>query len=171
MNLVRFCLPACFLFGLAIFLTGCSSSSPPNAGTGTTGGKTGDKGPAETVKADSEEDGKAKAAAEALEKAGAKLVHKEGRVVRVELGPEGSDADLALLKDLRTVEHLTADKRGVTDKGLESLVGHPVLKSLDLTLSGIKDAGLAHLAGLPKLEEVNLKRCDFAVRGLRRWRR
>ncbi|MCE9524541.1 MAG: hypothetical protein K8R36_00635 [Planctomycetales bacterium] len=54
-------------------LAGCSSSPPPNAGTGTTGviskdgGKTGEKAPIETVKPTSEEDPKAKAAAESLE--------------------------------------------------------------------------------------------------------
>ncbi|MCE9524542.1 MAG: hypothetical protein K8R36_00640 [Planctomycetales bacterium] len=86
-------------------------------------------------------------------------------MVRVELGPEGSDADLLLLKDLPTVEVLVGDKRGVTDKGLESLAGHPGLKTLDLTLSGITNAGMAHLDKLPKLEEVNLKRCDITAPG------
>jgi len=119
----------------------------------------------ETVKASSEEDAKAKAAADALEKTGAKLVRKEGKVTRVELGPEGSDADLVLLKDLPSMEVLVGDKRGVTDKGLESLAGHPGLKTLDLTLSGITNSGLAHLANLPKLEEVNLKRCDITAPG------
>lgn len=157
--------PTFFSVGIAALLLGCSSSSPPNPGTGTTGGKTGEKAPAETAKASSEEDAKAKAAAEALEKSGAKLVRKEEQVARVELGPEGSDADLALLKDLPSVEGLVADKRGVTDKGLESLAGHPGLKTLDLTLSGITNAGLSHLANLPKLEEVNLKRCDITGPG------
>lgn len=165
MNTTRFFLSPSLLIGFAILLTGCSSSPPPNAGTGTTTGKTGDKVTAETVKATSEEDPKAKTAAESLEKAGAKLVRREGTVVRVELGPEGSDADLALLKDLPTVESLVADKRGVTDKGLESLEGHPTLKTLDLTLSGITNAGLAHLAKLPKFEEINLKRCDITAPG------
>ena len=146
-------------------LAGCSSSSAPNAGTGTTGGKTAEKDPTETVRNVSEESAPAKAAAAALEKTGAKLVRKEGQVVRVELGPEGGDADLALLKELPAVEHLTADKRGVTDKGLESLAGHAALKTLDLTLSGITNSGLAHLANLPKLEEVNLKRCDITSAG------
>jgi Leucine-rich repeat (LRR) protein len=154
-----------FSVGMATLLSGCSSSSPPNPVTGTTTGKTGEKAPTETVKANSEEDPKAKAAVESLEKSGAKLVRREGAVVRVELGPEGSDADLALLKDLPTVEALVADKRGVTDKGLESLAGHPGLKTLDLTLSGITNAGLSHLANLPKLEEVNLKRCDVSAAG------
>ena len=146
-------------------LAGCSSSPPPNAGTGTTTGKTSEKAPTETAKPTSEEDPKAKAAAESLEKAGAKLVRREGAVVRVELGPEGSDADLLLLKDLPTMEVLVGDKRGVTDKGLESLAGHPGLKTLDLTLSGITNAGMAHLDKLPKLEEVNLKRCDITAPG------
>ena len=156
---------------LIAVLAGCSSSPPPNAGTGTTsgvskdGGKSGEKAPTETVKTTSEEDPKVKASAEALEKAGAKLVRREGAVVRVELGPEGSDADLLLLKDLPTVEVLVGDKRGVTDKGLESLAGHPGLKTLDLTLSGITNAGMAHLDKLPKLEEVNLKRCDITAPG------
>ena len=150
----------------AAVLGGCSSSPAPHAGTGTTGGKTGEKDPTETVKSGSEENAQSKAAAAALEKTGAKLVRKEGQVVRVELGPEGSDADLALLKDLPKVEALVADKRGVTDQGLESLKGHPVLKTLDLTQSGIKNPGLAHLEGLPKIEEVNLKLCDFDVVGI-----
>lgn len=152
------------LFIVSIF-AGCSSSPAPNAGTETTGGKTAEKDPTETVKNVSEESAQAKAAAAALEKTGAKLVRKEGQVVRVELGPEGSDADLALLKDLPAVEALVADKRGVTDKGLESLAGHPALKNLDLTLSDITDAGLAHLVNLPKLEEVNLKRCNVTAAG------
>ena len=149
----------------AALIVGCSSSSPPNSGAGTTGGKTGEKGPTETVKVETKDEKKAKAAAESLEKTGAKLVRKEEQVTRVELGPEGSDADLALLKDLPSVEALVADKRGVTDKGLESLAGHPGLKTLDLTLSGITNAGLSHLANLPKLEEVNLKRCDVTAPG------
>jgi Leucine Rich repeat len=165
MNATRHFLAVPLLTGFAIFLTGCSSSPPPNTGTGTTTGKTGEEAPTETVKPTSKEDPKAKAAAESLEKSGAKLVRREEVVVRVELGPEGSDADLAMLKDLPTVEALVADKRGVTDKGLESLAGHPGLKTLDLTLSGITNGGLAHLANLPKLEEVNLKRCDITAAG------
>ncbi|MGI8981729.1 MAG: hypothetical protein ACR2FY_21070 [Pirellulaceae bacterium] len=150
---------------IAAVLGGCSSSPAPNAGTGTTGGKTGKEDPTQTVRSDSEESAQAKAAATALEKTGAKLVRKEGEVVRVELGPAGSDADLALLRDLPQVEHLTADKLGVTDKGLESLAEHPGLKSLDLTVSGITDSGLAHLANLPKIEEVNFKRCKVTAAG------
>ncbi len=146
-------------------LAGCSSSPTPNAGTRTATGKAGEKGPAETVKPASAEEPEAKTAAEALEKSGAKLVRKEGQVVRVELGPEGSDADLLLLRDLPSLEFLLADKRSVTDKGLESLAGHPGLKTLDLTTSGITNAGMAHLASLPKLEEVNLKRCDITAPG------
>lgn len=152
------------LAGATILLFGCSSSPAPNPGPGTTGGNGGEKKPVETVK--SEASPEAKAAAAALEKAGAKLVRRDDETVfRVELGPEGSDADLALLKDLPTVESLVADKRGVTDKGLESLEGHPTLKTLDLTLSGITNAGLAHLAKLPKFEEINLKRCDITAPG------
>jgi internalin A len=151
------------LLGLVFgaMLAGCSSS-PPNAGNGgSTGTKLAEKEPVETVK----EDPAVTAAVAALEKTGAKVIRKEGAAVRVELGPEGSDADLARLKDLPTVEFLVADKRGVTDKGLDSLTGHPGLKTLDLTLSEITDAGMAYLAGLPKIEEVNLKRCNLTSVG------
>ena len=157
MNITRHCLTAPLLIGFAIFLSGCSSSPPPNAGTGIkSNDKMTDKSPAETFKnsgegkTEAEEKPEAKAAAAALEKSGAKLVRRKGAVVRVELGNEGSDADLALLKDLPTVEALVADKRGVTDKGLESLAGHPALKTLDLALSGITNAGLAHLPSCPR---------------------
>lgn len=108
-------------------------------------------------------DGKQAAARAALEKHDAKLTEKDGKIVRVALGPEGNDADLALLQDLPTVEHLTADKRGVTDEGLAALKNHPGLKTLDLSISGITNAGLAHLQELPKLEEVILKRCDLTA--------
>lgn len=165
MNVTRCFFAAPVVAGFFILWSGCSSSSPPNAGSGTSGGKTGEKDPTETVKNETAENPQAKVAAEGLEKSGARLVRKEGQVVRVELGPSGSDADLALLKDLPAVESLVADKRGVTDKGLESLAGHPGLKTLDLTLSGITNAGLTHLVNLPKLEEVNLKRCDITSPG------
>ena len=151
-----------FLAVTAILAAGCSSSGP----AGGAGGKQTGTGATEMV---AEEPGvdkaKVDAAVAALEKTKAKVTRKEGRVVRVELGPSGSDADLAILKDLPTVEFLTADKRGVTDKGLEDLKGHPSLKTLDLTQSEITDAGLAHLGDLPKLEEVNLKRCNVTGAG------
>lgn len=162
--------------GIAALLAeaGCSSSSPtPSAAN--RGDKEGPHEPSETV---SQEKGGAQpkskdpnenettvAALAALEMSGANITRKEGRVIRVDLGPAGGDADLALVSDIPTLEYLTANTRGVTDKGLEKLKGHPALKTLDLTQSEIKDAGLAHLSELPKIEEVNLKRCNVTAAG------
>ena len=88
MNTTRLFLATPLLIGFAMLLAGCSSSPPPNAGTGATTGMTGEKAPAETVKATSEEDPKAKSAVESLEKSGAKLVRREGGIALQH--PDGS---------------------------------------------------------------------------------
>jgi Leucine Rich Repeat (LRR) protein len=91
----------------------------------------------------------------------------EGRVIGVDLDPASDgDADLALVKDLPHVRTLDATEvRGVTDKGLEYLEGHPGLRALKLERSSVTDAGMPYLQKIPNLEDLDIRRLGITVAG------
>jgi hypothetical protein len=89
-----------------------------------------------------------------------------GRLSAVDLGPSGSDADLAALARLATIEKLTAaNTRDVTNEGMKPVAKMPALRALDVEQTDVNDAGLAILASAPKLEDINLKKCDLTAEG------
>lgn len=76
------------------------------------------------------------------------------------LGAQGqvTDAMLAELAGIATLEALELSGcRGVTDRGLRSLVALPGLRRLDLSGTSITDAGLATLGELPQLRVLELR--------------
>lgn len=69
-----------------------------------------------------------------------------------------SDAELANLKALTLLEHLTlADNPQVTDKGLATVKGFERLRSLNLNKTSISDKGLAELRGLDGLRTLSVR--------------
>ena len=70
-----------------------------------------------------------------------------------------SDAGLARLAGLTTLERLNLDKTHVTDAGLAHLKSLVNLVSLRLNSNTITDAGLEHLAALTKLQELSVAYC------------
>src|SRR5436190_1767277 len=71
-------------------------------------------------------------------------------------GTAVSDADLACLEGLVTLQRIYLDGTQVTDAGLAHLAGLTDLESLWINETRITDAGLAHLRELDRLTEVAL---------------
>jgi cell wall assembly regulator SMI1 len=78
-----------------------------------------------------------------------------------------TDADLAHLPPLPTVEQLDLRYTYVTDAGLAHLARLPAVDSLTLEMTEVTDAGIGHLAALSKLKWVNLNHTKVTIRGVR----
>jgi hypothetical protein len=65
-----------------------------------------------------------------------------------------TDAGLAHVARIKTLEHLEIGGRKITDRGLAQLATLPNLESLVLRFVGVTDAGLAHLASLANLKSL-----------------
>jgi hypothetical protein len=95
-----------------------------------------------------------------------------GEVTAVYLaGSQATDATLAHLKLLASVEFLTLDNTHVTDAGMHHLRGLTKLKELTLVNTKITDAGLALLMGLRDLEHLALKNTAVTEGGVAELRR
>ena len=77
-----------------------------------------------------------------------------------------TDAGLADLKGLDSLEHLDLSGTNITDAGLVHLKGLKSLGNLDLTSTNVTDAGLVHLATFPKLGSLSLSRTRVTDAGL-----
>jgi hypothetical protein len=110
-------------------------------------------------------------------------------VIRVNLRrTEVGDGDLALLKDLTTVQHLdlcmtristlkelknwtnlqtlNLSSTRITDAGLEPVAKFSQLQHLDLSCTGITANGVKHLQGLSRLESLSLGTTKLTNKGL-----
>jgi RNA polymerase sigma factor (sigma-70 family) len=89
------------------------------------------------------------------------------RAVRVVLQyAKVSDEDLACLKGVRQLRHLSLYGSPVTDAGLAHLQGLTTLRELDLALTKVTDAGLARLKGLAQLQSLSLMVTQVSDAGL-----
>lgn len=80
-------------------------------------------------------------------------------VVKVDLnGSEITDADLVSLRDLYGLRFLSLTGTGLTNAGLEHLIGLPELLQLSLADTRVTDAGLPRLKSLSRLELLKLDR-------------
>jgi hypothetical protein len=76
-----------------------------------------------------------------------------------------TDADLAHLRELKTLKHLFISGP-VTDVGLAHLAALPALETLTVASEKVTDAGLGHLAGLVSLRELDLRGTKLSGDGL-----
>lgn len=81
-----------------------------------------------------------------------------------------TDDDLAHLKVLPWLAHLSLADTGITDAGLEHLKGLSGLESLDLSGTKVTGAGLEHLKRLPRLRTVVLRRTSVTDADLDKFR-
>ena len=107
-------------------------------------------------------------ASEAETKAIAQIEKAGGRVLKIaqndehqevsfkQEGPSISDANLAPLRDLGNLIHLSLAKTSVTDAGLATIRGLTQLTELHLEETKITDKGLASLKDLKNLTYLNL---------------
>ncbi len=77
-----------------------------------------------------------------------------------------TDADLAHVKGLTSLQDLWLIGTDVTDAGLEHLKGLTNLQKLNLFGTKVTDVGLEHLKGLTRLQELNLGGCNVTDAGL-----
>ncbi len=83
--------------------------------------------------------------------------------LRTEIG----DAEIAALAQLRELEVLDLPlAKGVTDVGLQSLEGHPMLKLVRLRAPRVSDVGLASFARMPALRWLHLMEVPLTDTGL-----
>ena len=96
--------------------------------------------------------------------------NEQGEVVGVDLfdlfGRKVTDASLAHLSGLTSLESLHLSRTQITDAGLAHLTGLTALEHLDLSYNEVADAGLVHLAGLTALEYLNLSRTQVTDVGV-----
>jgi mono/diheme cytochrome c family protein len=81
-------------------------------------------------------------------------------------GTNGTDAALAVLKDIPTLVHLNLRGTKITDAGLENLKTLTNLVELHLEKTDVTDAGLAHIKGLVNLTYLNLYGTQVSDSGL-----
>jgi hypothetical protein len=93
---------------------------------------------------------------ERLEKAGARVTRGYYGGLMVVLDCEHSDADLAELCELPTLECLSLSGRGVTDADMRTVGGLKRLECLLLCNTSVTEAGLRELKRLPRLEQLAL---------------
>ncbi len=74
-----------------------------------------------------------------------------------------TDAGLAHLKGLTSLQDLDLSCTAVTDAGLVHLTGLTSLQDLDLWSTAVTDAGLAHLKGLTSLHRLDLSWCELVT--------
>jgi Leucine-rich repeat (LRR) protein len=79
---------------------------------------------------------------------------------------EITDAGIAYLKDLNSLEELTLPYTGLTDAALSELVGLNSLKKLEAYGEGITDKGLAELAKMKPLEKLALRSDNITDNGM-----
>ena len=79
---------------------------------------------------------------------------------------QATDAALANLKGLETLQKLTLNGTPVTDAGLEHLKGLTGLQKLYLVDTKVTDAGLEHLKGLAGLQVLSLVGTQVTDAGL-----
>jgi hypothetical protein len=70
-----------------------------------------------------------------------------------------TDADLAVLCELRGLQILALDNTQVTDEGLRTIGELRQLRYLVLSSDYITDAGLRHLEAMDTLKKLRLSRC------------
>jgi len=88
-------------------------------------------------------------------------------IVVVELnGPNVTDATLACLEGLPTLETLVLDGRQITDDSLKQLAGITGLRRLVLRDTSVTDDGLLHLKGLRGLKLLSLCGSEITDAGL-----
>jgi RNA polymerase sigma factor (sigma-70 family) len=81
-------------------------------------------------------------------------------------GSQVTDAGLAHLQRLTTLQDLDLAVTKVTDGGLAKLKGLKQLQSLNLLATNISDAGLAHLRAFPRLQTLGLRGTKVTDAGL-----
>ncbi len=96
--------------------------------------------------------------AAALQQIGAKIDKgASGSVSAVRFDdPRATDATLAVVAKLSSLERLDVHRCPITDEGLAYLAGLTALKELNLSDCEFTDAGLSALSGLTSLEQLNL---------------
>jgi Leucine-rich repeat (LRR) protein len=80
-------------------------------------------------------------------------------------GTNVTDADLEILKQLKSLQILNLSQTAITDAGLKPIESLPNLRNLILPVS-ITDAGLVHVKGLTQLESLNLLDSQVSDAGL-----
>ena len=86
-------------------------------------------------------------------------------------GTDVTDAGLAHLAGLASLQRLHLEKTRVTDAGLAHLAGLENLSYLNLYQTAVTDAGLAHLEGLKNLKSVYLWQSKVTPDGAERLRK
>ena len=86
--------------------------------------------------------------------------------VRFRFAPPPTDADLAHLKGLTSLQNLYLRNASITDAGLAHLEGLISLECLYLSHTQITGVGLAHLKGLTRLQELWLDSTSVTDAGL-----
>jgi hypothetical protein len=77
-----------------------------------------------------------------------------------------TDADLAVLHDIRPLHRLILDGTNITDDSLAQLEGIEGLEDIRLCGTGVTDAGMVHLARIPTLTSVHLRNTRISDAGL-----
>lgn len=89
----------------------------------------------------------------------------ESREIRVELANVG-DQDLVLVHDLAGLKRLILERATVTDAGVAALRNLPSLEEVRIIGGQLGDAGLEHLCGLASVERLNLPQTEVTDKGL-----
>jgi hypothetical protein len=87
------------------------------------------------------------------------------------LGPRVTDAALATLAGMKTLQHLDICAHNVSDEGVAALTNLPLLSKLWLTRCGITDACVEALSGMPALVELNVNDTGITEAGMSLLRR
>lgn len=77
-----------------------------------------------------------------------------------------SDADLAAISGMTSLEYLEVSDGGITEMGVENLRRLPNLRDLILYDNPITDIGMTHLRGLRKLQVLDIRKTKITDRGL-----
>jgi hypothetical protein len=111
--------------------------------------------------------------AERIEKNGGEASRdpRTGQVTELELPPSATDADLAVLCELRGLRLLALDGTRLTDEGLRAVAGLPQVTELILFGGTFTDAGLRHLGAMRGLRRLTLWHCpNVTAEGVARLR-
>jgi hypothetical protein len=77
-----------------------------------------------------------------------------------------TDAGLAHLAGISTLEHLDVSETAITDEGLKSLARLPVLKTLNLFGTSVTDVGLVQLKSIKTLRRLYVDQTRTSVGGI-----
>ncbi len=145
------------LLTMSLFLSACSSSEdPPNEDAADPQRS----GPGRV-------DPKPKTPMVVLTELGGQFGMEDGKAKTLTLAKSNvTDAGLAHLKDMATLESLNLFRTGISDAGLVHLQGLTGLRLLVLNETAVTDAGLEHLKGLAALQSLDLEGTAVTDNGL-----